>query len=835
MSATARNAVSAPEQVWIVLHHHSDLVWRRTRRGYDRVREVQLLQVMDCMRRYPELRFTIAQSDIVKTFLREHPELDAEVRSLVSDGRLELVGGGVGIPDTNLPCGEAILRNFMLGKSYYREQFGVEVETAWLMDAFGMSGQLPQILRGLGFRYVYPGRMPGLAVPDTGYAFCWHGIDRTGIIAVRENCGVQQITHICNLPITFSPQERIRASLEKMADCPGSVFGFYSTEECLFMEEVFSLLPEMSERTGKHYTLATVRDVVAGVDPDGLEQVHGEFNPEFTGCYTTRIRIKQLNRRAEAALFAAEAVNALAGIAGGQPYPAERLRGLWERLFVCQFHDGICGCHVSAVADELDDDYHHIIAGAEVMSGVGMAAMTRPDKAGAGADSLLLFNPTLDERDEVVFLRGTPLQAPLDADGNLLPAQQDGDCLAVRLRVGGMKLSSISFSVEEASGPRITHNPGKLDLDLPYYRVGYESGSLEIEPKFMQLNPLAGTGFGEIRFREERGDLWTEELCGPVYGVDDCEETIERVEEGPVFTRILLHGAVLPRARAFHGSGSWEGFESLEWEKEWLFFRDVREFRLRLTLLWKGNNTHVAVDFPLTIDPLQATATYEVPFGCVSREPYYEVPCRVRKTARDFDAGVLSRAKGDWPALGWVDYSDRNAGLTLANSGTPGHQLKAGSITVSLLRSPTRMGSHFLPEPDAWDNGKRVYDFRLLPHEGGLSAAAPRLGRAANHPFVVCGPLPHLSSGSVRYEDDPLVGIDRPEIALSALKRAEDGSGFILRVYECMGRACEAEVSFCEKVKNVWSTDMNEKVLEPITGNKLTFRPFEIKTLMLQV
>jgi alpha-mannosidase len=144
------------KKVYLGFHHHSDLIWRRTKEGYNKVREEQILYNLSLFKKYPEFKFCFDQSDIIKTFLQENPEYEEEIRKLVKEKKIYFVGGIVSIPDTNLINGESLVRNILLGRKYYKENFGVDVEIAWFMDAFGMSGQLPQILIKSNFKYLFP-------------------------------------------------------------------------------------------------------------------------------------------------------------------------------------------------------------------------------------------------------------------------------------------------------------------------------------------------------------------------------------------------------------------------------------------------------------------------------------------------------------------------------------------------------------------------------------------------------------------------------------------------------------------------------------------------------
>ncbi|MCM8833547.1 MAG: hypothetical protein NC816_06500, partial [Candidatus Omnitrophica bacterium] len=222
------------KKIYLCFHHHSDLIWRRTKESYDKVREEQILYNLNLFKKYKEFRFCFAQADIIKTFLRQHPEYEKEIKKLVKEKKIYFVGGIISIPDTNLIDGESIIRNIFLGRKYYKENFNIDIEIAWFMDAFGMSGQIPQILKKSNFKYLLPGRTPGLP-ENFSSDFLWEGIDRSKIITSFATGGITTHTHLCNLPIIYSPEERMENSIiEMLNQDKENILAFYCLEEGFF-------------------------------------------------------------------------------------------------------------------------------------------------------------------------------------------------------------------------------------------------------------------------------------------------------------------------------------------------------------------------------------------------------------------------------------------------------------------------------------------------------------------------------------------------------------------------------------------------------------------------
>ena len=72
-------------------------------------------------------------------------------------------------------------------------------------------------------------------------------------------------------------------------------------------------------------------------------------------------------------------------------------------------------------------------------------------------------------------------------------------------------------------------------------------------------------------------------------------------------------------------------------------------------------------------------------------------------------------------------------------------------------------------------------------------------------------------------------------VIVETIKPAEDGNGFIARVYEAEGTYTTCNLSFDSSIKSVFNTDMLEYEDTPIISKNntvtLSFKPFEIKTL----
>src|SRR5262249_47397637 len=109
--------------------------------------------VLDLMREYPDFKFTMSSARTYEWMQEKYPDLYREIEQRVKEGRWEIVGGMWVEPDLNMPDGESLVRQILVGKRYFQNNFGVDVKIGWNPDSFGYNWQLPQIYKRSGMDY----------------------------------------------------------------------------------------------------------------------------------------------------------------------------------------------------------------------------------------------------------------------------------------------------------------------------------------------------------------------------------------------------------------------------------------------------------------------------------------------------------------------------------------------------------------------------------------------------------------------------------------------------------------------------------------------------------
>ncbi|MDR1663473.1 MAG: alpha-mannosidase, partial [Clostridiales bacterium] len=136
-------------------HTHIDVAWWWT---VEQTREKAARSFATAVKLIEEyggegFKFQSSQPQLYKFVAERYPELYAKIKTLVAEGKWEAEGGMWLEADCNLTSGESLVRQFLHGKNFFKEAFGVDNKILWLPDVFGYSAALPQIMRKSGIQY----------------------------------------------------------------------------------------------------------------------------------------------------------------------------------------------------------------------------------------------------------------------------------------------------------------------------------------------------------------------------------------------------------------------------------------------------------------------------------------------------------------------------------------------------------------------------------------------------------------------------------------------------------------------------------------------------------
>jgi alpha-mannosidase len=374
----ASPAEASAHLVSAVGHAHIDSAWLWPIRETIRKCARSFSNVVALAKDRPDLKFACSSAQQYAWMKTHYPQLFAQIKDLVAVGVFIPVGGMWVESDTNMPSGEALVRQFTQGKRFFWDEFQVDPEEVWLPDCFGYSGALPQLARLAGMRWMLTQKMSWNQVNRfPHHSFWWEGID-----------GSRLFTHFppCDNYSAKLSGEQLAFGVRNFADLgPANrslmPFGYGDggggpTREMLWAADRLADL-EGSPRV----TIEAPADFFAKAQDEYPDAPvwRGEMYLEFhRATLTTHHELKAGNRRIQNLLHQAELWSATANIRNGLAYPYQELDEAWQRMLLLQFHDILPGSSIAWVNAEARDEYAALTEKVEALIGRALASFSDP-------------------------------------------------------------------------------------------------------------------------------------------------------------------------------------------------------------------------------------------------------------------------------------------------------------------------------------------------------------------------------------------------------------------------------------------------------------------------
>ena len=806
-------------------HTHIDVAWlwrlRQTRDNAGR----SFATVLKYMEQYPEYVFMSPQAQLYDYVKKDYPEVYDGIKKRVKEGRWEAEGSMWVEADTNVTSGESLVRQFLVGKRFFKDEFGVETKIMWLPDVFGYSGALPQIIKKSGLDYFMTTKISWNEYDKLPYdTFLWQGIDGTKVLAhFATGCDYKPGDMPAWMP--SSHFTTYNSYLE-----PDQILGGwqrYSNKD-LNQEYLISFgfgdggggptvdMLEHGHRMGKgiegcpvvkqQSALAFFQDLESQVinDPK-LPTWAGELYLQFhRGTLTSEARGKRYNRKSELLYHDVETLAALATQLTGAGYPAEEILESWKLILLNQFHDIIPGSSIAQVYEDSREQYEQVLGVGEYLAAAAQKALL----AKLPGNGIAVFNTLGFERDSVVITSVQDLDARVavyDDDGTELPSQRTPDgklvFLAKNVPAKGYKTfkyaaaeSDCRLPVIEIKGNVVETEAIKLTFDENYNIASLveKIGGNEMIPAGQLGNRL--TAFEDKPFNHQAWDL--KMYYREKFQYIDDVQSAEVIEAGPVRT-------VLRVVRKFQHSSIQQDFK---------FYPAGTRIDVEYEIDWQDKEICLKCDYPVDVNAERAT--FDIQFGSLERVTH-------ENSTWDFAQFEVCGHK-------WADLSDNGMGLSVLNDCKYGWTAKAGHLMPTLLRAPN--GHH-----SEQDIGAHRFTYAIYPHAGHVSqSGVVRQGYDLNVPLRAVAGTGENEGASLPAAYS-LVSADQDNIVIETVKKAEDSNAIVIRLYECWNRKTTASLRFGGKVKRMWKCDLMEEHDVLLDGATLTFKPFEIKTIKVEM
>lgn len=786
----AKNGSSAP-QFYAFGHAHIDICWlwplAETERKINRTFAAQIRH----MDEYPEYKFLQSQPHLYRMVKEMYPKLYEKIKQKVKDGQWIPEGGMWVEADTNIASGEALVRQFVHGKRFFMEEFGVDSKMLWLPDVFGYNAALPQIMKGCGVDYFSTQKIwwayhGGDRFPYN--YFNWVGMDGSVVPSFMHddyNSDVNTGTVIRRWKDRKQKRD-IRGFMIPYGYGDGGGGPSRDFIEYIRRENDFEGCPKVKNA----HPLDFFNEHPAPAD-DYVGELYLQCH---RGVQSSQAKTKNGNRRCELALRETEFLGTIAKTQGYE-YPLAEMDELWKKVLLCQFHDILPGSSINRVYKEAEALYDSVLKDLAEIRADMSASLCKGDKA------LTVSNSLSFDRTVVITLPESFTGAQVD--GKTVPVQKLGDSLIAEVTVpscGSVTVTDSDAATVE-NGAKATVVATGAVLENKYIKITFgDTGAITSIISKADGSELAKGLCNEMKMYKDISvsfEAWDIDTSYEFCPVELSEKAkFELVSDGPV-------KAVIKITRKIHNSEMVQLVSLCDYSKRVDFDTTVE---------W--NELHKMLKVCFDVDYSCEEALHEIQYGYVKRPNH-------RSRPYDFDRWEVANHK-------WTALCEEGRGFAVLNDSKYGINVLGSSINLTLLRSP------FSPDPEC-DLGTQHFVYSFYAYDGcfkdsGIYEEAYDLNVPAE-----------VYAGAAR--EGSILRIADSNIILEVLKPAEDGSGdYILRMYEAVRTKTSTKLYLNLPCSSVFQCNMMETDCEEIGFEKtsdgvainLEFRPFEIKTLRIK-
>ena len=807
------------------------------------------LQLMD---EYPDYTFSQSTAQYTAWIADKYPDLNAQIRQRVQQGRWEIVGGMWVEPDLNLPDGESLVRQLLIGQRCFEKEYGVMAKIGWNPDSFGYNWQLPQIYKRSGMDYFVTQKMHWNDTNQLPFAlFWWESPDGSKVLTYFPTDYVHDNVDPVRTSGDFAEAAQRNPGTTESLDLYGlGDHGGGPTREILDQANHWiktarakdSAVPTMGYSTVQHFfddvqtklnpatPVWNYEKIATGWTPPptgpegslGIPTWNDELYLEYTrGVYTTQAEHKKHLRQSSEQTLDAEKWAAMAWL-HGRPYPGKDLTDNWKKITFNQFHDLAAGSGVAVIYRDASKDYTEVAKSNRGISENSWQALAAGINTRVRAGVPVLVRNTMAwPRTETVTMK---VQLPEDAksvrvlDSMNRPllsqvVQSDPATHQFDLLVRIADVPPLGYTVVHAeAGPPVDKVPTDLrgtqsasgfvlensHLRLSISRTTGCITSLVSDGKEFLAPHACGNQLQAFSDKPKNFDAWnidpgTFDTVIPINVVD----SVKFIRQGPLQEVVRI---------------------SRTWQKSTIvqdISLDAGADQIKVDNSVDWHETHVLLKAAFPLAAAGPKATFEIPYGSIERPA-------TRNNS-------FERARFEVPALRWADLGDATQGFSLLNDSKYGYDALGNTLRLTLLRSST------WPDPDA-DQGIQHFEYALYPHAGSWkSALTVRHGYELNdtiqaiQTFAHTGEMPAtLSWGSV----------ENSNVILSAVKKAEDADALVYRMYEWAGTASDVKLHVAPGARYAVESNLMEKVDQArlnLSGDVITLpiKPHEILTVQV--
>lgn len=751
-------------KIHLIGNSHLDPVWLwRWQEGFSEILSTYR-SALDRMNEFPDYKFTSACAVYYQWIEKMDPEMFEEIKARVKEGRWSIVGGWFLQPDCNIPCGESFARHGLISQRYFKEKFGVIAKTGYNVDSFGHNAGLPQILKKSGMdNYVFMRPFPNEQGRDEDI-FLWESADGTRIPTYR-------IPLFYNIDLNkLDKLNEIKQRSENKNQDMMAFFGVGNHGGGPTIE----LMSEIEKLKTADMIYSTTDEYFASLNKSELPVVVDELQHHARGCYSAETFVKMQNRKCENNLLAAEKFCSMAENLTGAKYPAKKLKKGWKNLMFNHFHDIIAGCCIKKAYEDAGYLYGEIMSITEQEINAALMSIAQNIDTLRGND---LPSYKLGTIEHWHIWETETLGMPVVVfNPHAWRVKMPVQVTFVAKKVTDEKDNEVPFQI--VRGDQTNGKVDKLQtiftadiepMGYAVYRVFVEKEA-ENEQKSVTLAEglVLENDKIKVEFSPETGDI---------YSILN-KKTNRKILDGNC--RAILLDETADDTWA-HGKTYLGEFSGAFGEPEFSVIENGA-VRSVLRVVTKYNNSTLRRDYILEAgnDIVKVNAT--VDFYEKHRTLKLTFPTRNKETIAKIPFGTIKRKNnlGEEPCGSWISNGD----IFIANNGKYGYDTLENEVRLTILRSSI-YADHFALRDEFceyMEQGVHEFSYWISAYSSNKNAEQNAQELNFKLPVVLTG----FHKGKLPERGHCFEG-NTDHIVVTAVKKAEDGNGTVIRFYETDG------------------------------------------------
>ena len=786
--------MSENSKIHLIGQAHLDPIWLwRWQEGCGEVLQT-FRSALDRLNEYPDFVFTCSSAAYYKWVEEIAPDMFEEIQQRVKEGRWVPVNGWWIQPDCNMPSGESFARQALYSQLYYHEKFGKICRTAYNVDSFGHSGNLPQLIKKSGmtaYIMMRPGHHENADVPDV---FMWKGPDDTAIPTFK-------------IP-------------DPAGYAPGNIEGFEKARE--IAEEIINREHHgmmMFYGVGNHGGGPT-RGVIEHAqtemkqegfhemlfsDPDSffeslcIEKVDlpvwtDDLQHHASGCYSATSMVKKWNRTLENSLYGSEAFATVAAKLAGMKDKTDNFKEAWQDVCFNQFHDILCGCSIMEAYDDVNASMGHALTISDRIQNEAFLRISRMidtwvdgvsepvcevrnQSHGDFPRPIVVFNPlSFDVKAPVRTYH--PSRTVVDSEGKAVVFSNVRSSRSNDSHLDTVFLADVpalGYAVYWLKEDDKVADHIDSDVKATEYTMEnkYLSVSFDKETGFITslLNKETGFNYASANkpiavptvIHDEDTDTWAHKvfMFHNIEGIMKLEK-IELVEDSNARSII----------RTTHT------YKNSFLTQEFILGSEQKTLRVKCKSIWQEKFTLLKMSFP--VNGTDLINTYEIPGAFIKRPTNGE-----------------EEPAGKWGAITFTDGERRT--LAVLNDSKYSYDCPENDFRLTAIRNVI-FADHYSSRPAAnfnfTDEGLQRFEYGIFTCNG--EAEKSRVEDEAVMFNIRPVAIPESFHKGTLPQKKSFVSSSTDSVIMTAFKFCEDGSGdLVMRFVETRGEAVKAEIT-CE-------------------------------------